>query len=65
MVFTVNLPLAVLGILLVFLWIPEDQTKTGWTPKLAKEVDVSGNRALRGLLLTGMFFLMSLAIQTG
>jgi len=27
MVFTVNLPLALLGILLVFLWIPEDEAK--------------------------------------
>ncbi len=60
MVFTVNLPLAVLGILLVFLWIPEDQTKPAGLRKLAKEVDVLGIVLFAGLLLTGMFFLMSL-----
>jgi predicted MFS family arabinose efflux permease len=42
MVFTVNLPLALLGILLVFLWIPEDQTKPAGLRKLAQGVDVLG-----------------------
>ncbi len=60
MVFTVNLPLAVLGILLVFLWIPEDEAKPAGLRKLAQEVDVLGIVLFAGLLLTGMFFLMSL-----
>jgi len=60
MVFTVNLPLALLGILLVFLWIPEDDAKPAELRKLAQEVDVLGIVLFAGLLLTGMFFLMSL-----
>jgi predicted MFS family arabinose efflux permease len=60
MVFTVNLPLALLGILLVFLWIPEDQTKPAGLRKLAQEIDFLGIVLFAGLLLSGMFFLMSL-----
>jgi MFS family permease len=60
MVFTVNLPLALVGILLVFLWIPEDEAKPAGLRKLAREIDVLGIVVFAGLLLTGMFFLMSL-----
>src|SRR6267154_1547086 len=60
MVFTVNVPLALLGILLVFLWIPEDEAKSTGLRKLAQEIDVLGIVLFAGLLLTGMFFLMSL-----
>src|SRR5258707_4950033 len=60
MVFTVNLPLALLGILLVFLWIPEDEAKPAGLRKLAQGVDVPGIVLFAGLLLTGMFFLISL-----
>jgi MFS family permease len=38
MVFTVNLPLALLGILLVFLWIPEDEAKPAGLRKLARKL---------------------------
>src|SRR6201981_871314 len=37
MVFTVNLPLALLGILLVFLWIPEDEPRPAGLRKLCQE----------------------------
>jgi hypothetical protein len=60
MVFTVNFPLALIGILLVFLWIPEDQTKPAGLRKLAQEIDFLGIVLFAGLLLSGMFFLMSL-----
>jgi len=56
----VNLPLALLGILLVFLWIPEDEAKPAGLRKLAQEVDVLGIVLFAGLLLTGMFFLARL-----
>ena len=55
-----NLPLALLGILLVFLWIPEDDAKPAELRKLAQEVDVLGIVLFASLLLTGMFFLMNL-----
>src|SRR5260370_15447219 len=43
MVFTVNLPLAPLGILLVFLLIPEDEAKPAGPRQLAQHVSVPGH----------------------
>jgi MFS family permease len=45
MVFTVNLPLSLLGILLVFLWIPEDQTKPAGLRKLPQGICSNANQA--------------------
>src|SRR6266704_690411 len=57
---TVAIGAALVGILLVFLWIPEDEAKPAGLRKLAQEVDVLGIVLFASLLLTGMFFLISL-----
>jgi len=57
MVFSVNLPLALVGILLVFMWIPNDETKPSGFGKFVREIDFIGIALFTGSLLTGMLFL--------
>ena len=60
-VFLVNLPLSILAMLLVFMWIPEDETKPNQWHTLEREIDFVGIGLFAPFLLTGMFYLMSLA----
>jgi MFS family permease len=61
MIFSVNLPLALVGILFVFMWIPTDETKPNGFGKFVREIDFIGITFFTGLLLTAMLFLNDLA----
>ena len=61
MVFSVNLSLALVGILLAFMWIPNDETKPRGFGKFVREIDFIGIALFTGLLLTGMLFLTNVA----
>ena len=60
-IFTVNLPLALLTVVLVLLWIPKDEPRPGNFASLLKEVDVTGIALFTGFLLGLMTFLMNLS----
>jgi MFS family permease len=59
-IFLVNLPLAMVGMLLVLLWIPEDEPRPNGLRRLVHELDFIGIGCFASLLLAGMVFLMSL-----
>jgi MFS family permease len=59
-IFLVNLPLAMIGMLLVLLWIPEDEPRPNGLRRLVHELDFIGIGCFASLLLAGMVFLMSL-----
>jgi MFS family permease len=59
-IFTINLPLAMLTILLVALWIPKDKPTEGDFIRLMKELDLIGIGLFAAFLLSLMFFLMNL-----
>jgi MFS family permease len=61
MVFSVNLPLALVGILFVFMWIPSDETKPSGFGKFVREIDFIGIALFTGLLLTSMLFFNNVA----
>ena len=58
-IFTVNIPLALLTILLVFLWIPKDQPSAGSLGRLVEEVDLAGMGLFAAFLLSLMIFLLN------
>ena len=60
-VFTVNLPLALLTIVLILLWVPKDPPQQGKFSQLIQEVDLLGIGLFTGFLLGLMTFLMNLS----
>jgi MFS family permease len=60
-IFTVNIPLALLTILLVLLWVPKDQPRTeSMGRRLVEEVDLAGIGLFAAFLLSLMIFLLNL-----
>jgi MFS family permease len=62
-IFTVNLPLALLTVVLVLLWAPKDRPRTESFARLAQEVDFIGIALFTVFLLCLMTFLMYLKYQ--
>lgn len=60
-VFTVNLPLAILTIVLIVLWVPKDPLTQGSFSQLVKEVDLVGIGCFSVFLVGLMTFLMNVA----
>jgi MFS family permease len=60
-IFTVNIPLALLAILLVLLWIPKDQRPAESMGRLMEEVDLVGIGLFAAFLLSLMIFLLNLS----
>lgn len=59
-IFTVNLPLALLTIVLVLLWVPKDEPHAGNFARLGEDVDLAGIGLFTIFLLSLMAFLMNL-----
>jgi MFS family permease len=59
-IFTVNLPLSLLTILLVLLWVPKDERPAGSLVLLMEELDLIGIALFAAFLLSLMLFLMNL-----
>jgi MFS family permease len=59
-IFTVNLPLSLLTILLVLLWVPKDEQPAGSLVLLLEELDLIGIALFAAFLLSLMLFLMNL-----
>lgn len=59
-IFTVNIPLALLTILLAFLWVPKDQQPAESMGRLVAEVDLVGIGLFAAFLLSLMIFLLNL-----
>jgi MFS family permease len=62
-IFTVNVPLALLTVLLVLLWIPKDQPRAASSARLMEELDLTGIGLFTIFLLSLMAFLMNLKNQ--
>jgi MFS family permease len=62
-IFTVNVPLARLTVLLVLLWIPKDQPRAASSARLMEELDLTGIGLFTIFLLSLMAFLMNLKNQ--
>ncbi len=58
-IFTVNLPLALLTIVLVLLWVPKDEPHAGNFARLGEDVDLAGIGLFTIFLLSLMAFLMN------
>jgi MFS family permease len=58
-IFTVNVPLALLTVLLVLLWIPKDQPRAASSARLMEELDLTGIGLFTIFLLSLMAFLMN------
>jgi len=59
-IFTVNLPVSLLTILLVLLWVPKDEQPAGRFVLLLEELDLIGIALFAAFLLSLMLFLMNL-----
>jgi MFS family permease len=59
-IFTVNVPLALLAVLLVLLWTPKDRPQGGSFARLMEDVDLIGIALFAVFLLSLMTFLMNL-----
>lgn len=59
-IFTANIPLSLLAMLLVLLWVPKDALRTGGSAQLMKELDLIGIGLFTASLLSLMVFLMNL-----
>jgi MFS family permease len=59
-IFTANIPLALLAMLLVLLWVPKEALRTGGSAQLMKELDLIGIGLFTASLLSLMVFLMNL-----
>ena len=59
-IFTVNLPVSLLTILLVLLWVPKDEQPAGRFVLLMEELDLIGIALFAAFLLSLMLFLMNL-----
>ena len=59
-IFTVNLPLSLLTILLVLLWVPKDERPAGSLVLLMEKLDLIGMALFAAFLLSLMLFLMNL-----
>jgi MFS family permease len=59
-IFTVNLPVSLLTILLVLLWVPKDEQPAGSLVLLMEELDLIGIALFAAFLLSLMLFLMNL-----
>jgi nicotinamidase-related amidase len=59
-IFTVNVPLALLAVLLVVLWIPKDRTQARGFARLVEDVDLIGIALFAVFLLSLVAFLMNL-----
>jgi hypothetical protein len=62
-IFTVNVPLALLTVLLVLLWIPKNQPRAASSPRPMEELDLTGIGLFTIFLLSLMAFLMYLKNQ--
>jgi MFS family permease len=62
-IFTVNVPEALLTVLLVLLWIPKDQPRAAGSARLMEELDLTGIGLFTIFLLSLMAFLMNLKNQ--
>jgi MFS family permease len=62
-IFTVNVPLALLTVLLILLWIPKDQPRVASSARLMEELDLTGIGIFTIFLLSLMAFLMNLKNQ--
>src|SRR6266404_2610556 len=59
-IFSVNVPLALITALLVFLWVPRDVPRTTGLRELVREIDIPGVVLFAAALLSLMAFLMNL-----
>ena len=59
-IFTANIPLALLAMLLVLLWVPKDALRIGGSAQLMKELDLIGIGLFTTSLLSLMVFLLNL-----
>ena len=59
-IFSVNAPLAVLAVILILLWIPQDEPRTARFSRLVEEVDLVGVGLFAVSLLSLTAFLMTL-----
>ena len=59
-IFTVNIPLALVTMVLVLLWVPSDERPTAGFIDLLEELDLIGIGLFAALLLSLMLFLMTL-----
>jgi MFS family permease len=59
-IFTVNVPLALVTALLVWLWVPRDSHRAASLADLTREIDLSGVILFAAALLSLMLFLMNL-----
>ena len=59
-IFTVNVPLALLAVLLILLWIPKDRPRTESFARLLEDVDLTGVGLFAIFLASLMAFLMNL-----
>ena len=59
-IFTVNVPLALLAVLLILLWTPRDRMPAGGFARLIEDIDLVGVALFAAFLLSLMTFLMKL-----
>jgi MFS family permease len=59
-IFTLNVPLALLTVLLILLWVPKDQPRVASFARLLEEVDLTGIGLFAAFLLSLRAFLLNL-----
>lgn len=58
-IFWVNVPLAMLTVVLILLWVPKDRPREGSFARLVEEVDLAGVGLFAAFLLSLMIFMMN------
>jgi len=59
-IFTANIPLALVAMLLVLFWVPKDQPRAGGFGRLMQELDLTGIGLFTASMLSLMIFLLNL-----